>query len=68
MIFVPFLAVKYNCDYMFVRAKILQLVSFLCVILKHFQKKIQAREKEVYGRKAKEKEIEKRQENKIKKY
>ena len=36
----------------------------------YFQKKIQAREKEVYGRKAKEKEIEKeiekRQENKIK--
>ena len=28
MIFVPFLVVKYNCDYMFVRTKILQLVSF----------------------------------------
>ena len=48
-----------------------QLVSFFYVILKLLsKKKIQAREKEVYGRKAKEKEIEKeiekRQENKIK--
>jgi hypothetical protein len=44
----------------------ISLYLFLCYTEATFKKKIQAREKEVYGRKAKEKEIEKRQENKIK--
>jgi hypothetical protein len=39
MIFVPFLAVKYNCNYMFVRTKILQLVSFLLCDTSYFYKK-----------------------------
>ena len=48
----------------------ISLYLFLWQNTSCFQKKIQARENEVYGRKAKEKEIEKeiekRQENKIK--